>query len=198
MDVTFWYDFGSPNAWFAHKLIPGLAQRTGATFTYTPVLLGGVFKATGNQAPMFANANIPAKLAYTAHEMQRFARHHGLTHFRLNPDFPLNTLALMRGAVAADSLGLLMPYTEAMFRFMWETPRKLDDPAILADTLAEAGLPADQLLTLAQDPAIKDSLARNTAEAVANGVFGLPSFKTGDQLFFGKDSLGDLETELRG
>lgn len=198
MDVTFWYDFGSPNAWFAHRVLPGIAERTGATFTYVPVLLGGIFKATGNQAPLMAFSAIPAKLAYMDHEMQRFARRHGLTQFRHNPHFPVNTLALMRGAAAASSIGLLMPYTEAMFRYMWETPRKLDDPAILAETLAEAGLPADQLLTLSQDPAVKDILVRNTADAVANGVFGIPSFKTGDQLFFGKDSLGDLEAELRG
>ena len=198
MDVTFWYDFGSPNAWFAHRVIPGIAERTGASFTYVPVLLGGIFKATGNQAPLMAFSSIPAKLAYMDHEMQRFARRHGLTQFRHNPHFPVNTLALMRGAAAADSIGLLMPYTEAMFRYMWETPRKLDDPAILAETLTEAGLPADQLLALSQDPAVKDILVRNTADAVANGVFGIPSFKVGDQLFFGKDSLWDLEAELRG
>ena len=198
MDVTFWFDFGSPNAWFAHRVIPGIEQRTGATFTYVPVLLGGIFKATGNQAPMMAFANIPAKVAYMSHEMQRFIRRHGLQQFRHNPHFPVNTLALMRGATAADSIGLLAPYTEAMFRFMWETPRKLDDPAILAETLAEAGLPAEQILTLSQDPAIKEKLVSNTADAVAQGVFGIPSFKVGDELFFGKDSLGDLEAELRG
>ena len=193
----FWFDFGSPNAWFSHQLLPGIEARTGARFRYVPVLLGGIFKATGNQAPLMAFSAIPAKLAYMDHEMQRFARRHGLTQFRHNPHFPVNTLALMRGAAAASSIGLLMPYTEAMFRYMWETPRKLDDPAVLAETLAEAGLPADQLLTLSQDPAVKDILVRNTADAVANGVFGIPSFKVGDELFFGKDSLGDLEAELR-
>ena len=143
MTVTFWYDLGSPNAWFAHHVIPGIEARTGARFTYVPVLLGGIFKATGNQAPFAAFSGVPAKLAYMNHEMARFMRRHGLQRFTMNPHFPLNTLALMRGAVAAEGLGLMAPYNETMFRFMWETPRKLDDPAILAETLAEAGLPAE-------------------------------------------------------
>jgi 2-hydroxychromene-2-carboxylate isomerase len=196
MNVTFWYDFGSPNAWFAHHVIPGIEARTGATFTYVPVLLGGIFKATGNQAPFAAFSSVPAKLAYMNHEMARFMRRHGLQRFTMNPHFPLNTLALMRGAVAAEGLGLLAPYNETMFRFMWETPRKLDDPAILAETLAEAGLPAEQLLALSQDPAVKDRLVANTQAAVEAGVFGIPSFRVGDELFFGKDSLTDLEAEL--
>lgn len=198
MNVTFWYDFGSPNAWFAHHVIPGIEARTGATFTYVPVLLGGIFKATGNQAPFAAFSGVPAKLAYMNHEMARFMRRHGLQRFTMNPHFPLNTLTLMRGAVAAEGLGLLAPYNETMFRFMWETPRKLDDPAILAETLAEAGLPAEQLLALSQDPAVKDRLVANTQAAVEAGVFGIPSFRVGDELFFGKDSLTDLEAELKG
>ena len=198
MNVTFWYDFGSPNAWFAHHVIPGIEARTGATFTYVPVLLGGIFKATGNQAPFAAFSGVPAKLAYMNHEMARFMRRHGLQRFTMNPHFPLNTLTLMRGAVAAEGLGLLAPYNETMFRFMWETPRKLDDPAILAETLAEAGLPAEQLLALSQQPAVKDRLVANTQAAVEAGVFGIPSFRVGDELFFGKDSLTDLEAELKG
>ena len=196
MNVTFWYDFGSPNAWFAHHVIPGIEARTGATFTHVPVLLGGIFKATGNQAPFAAFSGVPAKIAYMNHEMARFMRRHGLQRFTMNPHFPLNTLALMRGAVAAESLGLLGPYNETMFRFMWETPRKLDDPAVLAETMAEAGLPAEQLLALSQQSAVKDRLVANTQAAVESGVFGIPSFRFGDELFFGKDSLADLEADL--
>ena len=196
MNVTFWYDFGSPNAWFAHHVIPGIEARTGATFTYVPVLLGGIFKATGNQAPFAAFSGVPAKLDYMNHEMARFMRRHGLQRFTMNPHFPLNTLALMRGAVVAESLGLLGPYNETMFRFMWETPRKLDDPAVLAETMAEAGLPAEQLLALSQQSAVKDRLVANTQAAVESGVFGIPSFRFGDELFFGKDSLADLEADL--
>ena len=197
MNVTFWFDFGSPNAWFAHQLIPGIEARTGATFTYVPVLLGGIFKATGNQAPMLAFANVPAKIAYQGREMQRFIRRHGLQRFTMNPHFPVNTLALMRGAVAAESIGLLKPYVDAMLPYMWERPRKLDDPAILAETLAEAGLPAEQILALSQEPVIKERLVANTQAAVDKGVFGIPSFLVGEELFFGKDSLADLEAELR-
>jgi 2-hydroxychromene-2-carboxylate isomerase len=194
----FWFDFGSPNAWFSHHVLPGIEARTGAKFRYVPVLLGGIFKATGNQAPMLAFANIPAKLAYQNHEMQRFIRRHGLQQFRMNPHFPVNTLALMRGAAAAEMEGLLAPYTDVMFRYMWEDPRKLDDPETLARTLADAGLPAERLLALAQEPAAKERLMANTQGAVEKGVFGIPSFQVGDQLFFGKDSLLDVEAELRG
>lgn len=193
----FWFDFGSPNAWFSHQLLPGIEARTGAKFRYVPVLLGGIFKATGNQAPMLAFANIPAKLAYQSHEMQRFIRRHGLQRFRMNPHFPVNTLALMRGAAAADMEGVLAPYADAMFRYMWEEPRKLDDPAILAETLADAGLP-ERLLALAQEAPAKERLMANTQAAIDKGVFGIPSFLVGDQLFFGKDSLHDVEAELLG
>jgi 2-hydroxychromene-2-carboxylate isomerase len=197
MDVTFFFDFGSPNAWFAHRLIPGVEARTGARFAYVPVLLGGIFKATGNQAPMLAFAGIPAKTAYMSREMARFVRRHGLTQFRFNPHFPVNTLALMRTACAAEAQGLLAPYAEAMFRYMWEEPRKLDDAAVLAETLAEAGLPAEALLAAAQTQAVKDRLAANTQAAVAAGVFGIPSFLAGDELYFGKDGLVELESDLR-
>lgn len=192
----FWFDFGSPNAWFSHKVLPALEARTGVRFRYVPVLLGGIFKATGNQAPMVAFAGIPAKTAYMHHEMQRFIRRHGLQQFRMNPHFPVNTLALMRTAVAAQEDGLLMPYVDAMFRYMWEEPRKLDDPLVLAGSLVDAGLPAERLLALADTQPIKDRLVANTADAVASGVFGIPSFRVGDELFFGKDSLPDVEAEL--
>jgi 2-hydroxychromene-2-carboxylate isomerase len=194
----FWFDFGSPNAWFSHQLLPGIEARTGARFRYVPVLLGGIFKATGNQAPMLAFANIPAKLAYQTHEMQRFIRRHGLQRFRMNPYFPVNTLALMRCASAAEGEGLLEPYVKAMFRYMWEEPRKLDDPAVLAQTLADSGLPAEQLLALSQEPAAKERLMANTADAIEKGVFGIPSFRVREELFFGKDSLADVEAELMG
>lgn len=195
--VTFFFDFGSPNAWFAHRVIPGVARRTGARFAYVPVLLGGIFKATGNQAPMVAFAGVPAKTAYMQAELARFIRRHGLAQFRFNPHFPVNTLMLMRTACAAEAQGLLEPYAEAMFRFMWEEPRKLDDPAVLADTLAQAGLPAEALLAVAQTPEVKDRLAANTQAAVDRGVFGIPSFLAIGELYFGKDGLMELESDLR-
>ncbi len=192
----FYYDFASPNAYLAHKLIPAIEQRTGARFAYVPVLLGGLFKLTGNQAPMLAFAGVPAKLAYEQLEMQRFIARHNLSAFQMNPHFPVNTLALMRGAVAAQVLGVAPAYIEAMFQFMWEQGRKLDDMAVLAACLAEAGLPAAALLEAAQTQPVKDQLAANTQEAAQSGAFGIPSFRVGTELFFGKDTLERVEALL--
>jgi 2-hydroxychromene-2-carboxylate isomerase len=194
----FWFDFGSPNAYLAHRVLPGIEARTGARFRYVPVLLGGLFRLTGNQAPMTAFAGVPAKLAYERREMERFIARHGLGAFRMNPHFPVNTLTLMRGAVAADGEGLLAPYVEAMFHFMWEAPRKLDDPDVLAATLAEASLPAERLLGRAADQDVKDRLLANTQEAFAHGAFGIPSFLVAGELWFGKDRLRDVEEALAG
>lgn len=196
MDPVFYFDFASPNAYLAHRVIPGIEARTGARFRYVPVLLGGLFKLTGNQAPMAAFAGVPNKLAYERREMERFIARHGLSAFRMNPHFPVNTLAAMRGAVAAEAEGVFEPCVEAMFHFMWEEPRKLDDPAVLARTLAEAGLPAERLLERAQTQAVKDRLAANTGDAAANGAFGIPSFLVGGELWFGKDRLADVERAL--
>lgn len=196
MDAIFYFDFGSPNAYMAHRVIPEIEARTGKRFTYVPVLLGGLFKLTGNQAPMVAFAGVPNKLAYEHREIQRFIDRHGLTNFRMNPHFPVNTLALMRGAVAADGEGVLAPYVEAMFRGMWEEGRKLDDPAVLTAALAEAGLPAERLVTLARTPEVKERLLANTQAAYEHGAFGIPSFVVGGELYFGKDRLRDVEDAL--
>jgi 2-hydroxychromene-2-carboxylate isomerase len=194
--VEFLFDFGSPNAYLAHKVIPEIAARTRATFDYTPVLLGGIFKATGNRSPMEAFAGIPAKLAYEAQEVGRFVARHGLTRYRQNPHFPVNTLAIMRGAEAARDLGVFAPYVEAVFAAMWEDGRKMDDPAVIAETLAAAGLPAERLIALTQDQAVKDRLMAATTRAVERGVFGSPSFFVGNDLYFGKDRLRDVEEAL--
>lgn len=196
MDPIFYFDFGSPNAYLAHRVIPEVEARTGTRFTYVPVLLGGLFKLTGNQAPMIAFANIPAKLAYERREIERFIAKHRLTRFAMNPHFPVNTLALMRGAVAAEAEGMLAPYVEAMFVGMWERGLKLDDPAVLGQAIAEAGLPAERLLALAQSPEIKDRLAANTQAAYEKGAFGIPSFLVGEELYFGKDRLRDVEEAI--
>ena len=192
MNVTFWYDFGSPNAWFAHHVIPGIEARTGATFTHVPVLLGGIFKATGNQAPMIAFGGIKGKMDYEMLETRRFIAAHGLTAFRFNPHFPVNTLLMMRGALAARRLGCEAAYDEAMFAGMWEQGLKLDLPDVWERALTDAGLPAEQLAELAADGAVKGELVANTERAVARGVFGIPSFFLGDELWFGKDRLRDV------
>jgi 2-hydroxychromene-2-carboxylate isomerase len=195
-DVEFLFDFGSPNAYLAHKVIPSVETRTGARFAYVPVLLGGLFKATGNRSPMEAFAGIPAKLAYEALERDRFIKRHGLTRFALNPHFPVNTLAIMRGAVAAQTLRVFGSYVDAVFAAMWEEGRKMDDPGVIAEALSEAKLPAERLMALAQERAIKDELVANTTGAVERGVFGSPSFFVGDALYFGKDRLDDVEAAI--
>ena len=194
MNPIFYFDFGSPNAYLAHCELADVAARSGVTFDYVPVLLGGLFKLTGNQPPMMAFAEIPAKLAYTHREIVRYADRRGVP-FRMNPHFPVNTLALMRGATAAQAMGVLADYVEAMFRFMWVEPRKLDDPAMLTATIGDAGLdPA--ILERAQTPEIKQRLVDNTNAAAARGIFGIPSFAVGDEIFFGKDSLPEVEREI--
>lgn len=194
--VQFYFDFGSPNAYLSHKVIPAIEARTGATFTYVPVLLGGIFKLTGNQSPAAAFGNIKNKLAYERLEMRRFIDRHGLTAFRSNPFFPVNTLQLMRGAVAAQEAGVFAPYVEAMFACMWERELKMDDPAVFRQALAEAGLPVDRLLELVGTDAVKGRLMANTEGAVAAGAFGSPSFLVGTELYFGKDRLRDVEDLL--
>jgi len=194
--VEFLFDFGSPNAYLAHKVIPAIEARTGVKFVYVPVLLGGVFKATGNRSPAEAFAGIPAKLAYEARERDRFVARHGLTRFKGNPHFPVNTLAIMRGAVAAETLKVFEAYVETVFAAMWEQGRKMDDLVVVAEVLDAAGLPAERLMALAQERAIKDELVANTNAAVARGVFGSPSFFVGDQLYFGKDRLPDVEAAI--
>lgn len=196
MKPIFYFDFGSPNAYLVHRVLPQVEQRAGVKFQYVPVLLGGLFKMANNRSPMVAYAEVPKKLAYEHLEMARFVKRHGLTQFRMNPFFPVNTLALMRGAAAADAEGILPAYVEAMFHYMWEEPRKLDDPAVLAATLTQAGLAAERLLALSQEQPIKDRLAANTQEAFDRGAFGIPTFLVGKELFFGKDKLADVEYEI--
>ena len=194
MNPIFYFDFGSPNAFLAHRVIPEIEARIGRRFVYRPVLLGGLFKLTGIRSPVEAFADIPAKLAYDRLEMGRFIARHGIV-FRMNPFFPVNTLHLMRGAVAAERDGVFDKYVEAIFHFMWEEPRNLDDPEILRDTLVEAGLP-EALLARSQDAEVKAQLIANTQDAFDHGAFGIPSFLVGTELYFGKDRLRDVEAEL--
>jgi 2-hydroxychromene-2-carboxylate isomerase len=192
----FLFDFGSPNAYLSHLLIPAIEQRTGMRFKYVPILLGGVFRLTNNKSPIESFKDVKNKLEFQRLEMQRFIKRYGITAFKMNPFFPVNTLQLMRGAVAAEMEGVFVPYVEAMFRNMWAEPRKMDDPDVIRASLNEAGLPADLLLRRAQDDDVKQGLLANTQAAVERGVFGSPSFFVGDELFFGKDQLRDVEEEI--
>jgi 2-hydroxychromene-2-carboxylate isomerase len=194
--VDFLFDFGSPNAYLAHRVIPAIEARTGAKFRYVPILLGGVFKATGNRSPMEAFAGIPAKTAFMDVETWRFLARHRIADFKMNPFFPVNTLTLMRGAIAAEREGCYALYVDVIFHNMWSDPQKLDDPAILAAVLDDNGFDAGALIARAQDPEVKAALIANTNAAVARGAFGSPTFFVGADMFFGKDQLRDVEEAL--
>jgi 2-hydroxychromene-2-carboxylate isomerase len=196
--VDFYFDFGSPNAYLSHKVIPGIEARTGAKFTYVPVLLGGLFKLTGNRSPAEAFAGIKNKLTYEGLETQRFVRKHGLTAYRPNPFFPVNTLKIMRGAVAAQRLGVFDRYVEAVFHHMWEAPKKMDDPEVITAALTESGLDAAALMAATDDPEVKQALLDNTNRAFEAGAFGSPSFLVDGELYFGKDRLRDVEEAIGG
>jgi 2-hydroxychromene-2-carboxylate isomerase len=192
----FIYDVASPNAYLAWKTLPALEQRCGVSFTAIPVLLGGILKATGNQPPMVAFAGCPPKMDYMRREMMRYINRHGLTRFQMNPHFPVNTLLAMRGAVAADNMGVGPAYRAATMQAMWEDGKDLSDPETLHTVLTEAGLDAQAILEGAQDTVMKDTLKQNTEDAIARGVFSAPSFFVGDELFFGKDHMRDMEDEI--
>jgi 2-hydroxychromene-2-carboxylate isomerase len=194
--VEFLFDFGSPNAYLAHRVIPAIEARTGVRFRYVPVLLGGVFKATGNASPAVTLRGIKNKPEYQALETRRFVARHGIDDYRMNPHFPVNTLAIMRGAVAAERLGCFERYVDEVFRHMWSQPKKLDDPEVLRAALVESELDAEALLAAAADPEVKERLRANTDDAVARGVFGAPSFFVDGELYFGKDRLRDVEEAI--
>ncbi len=194
--VEFHFDFGSPNAYLAHRVLPEIEARTGARFEYEPVLLGGVFKLTGNASPAVALQGIKNKPAYQALEMRRFIERHGIRDFRHNPHFPVNTLKIMRGAVVARREGCFERYVAEVYRHMWSEPKKLDDPDVIRAALEESSLDADAILRGIQEPEVKQELLANTEASVARGVFGSPSFFVGEELFFGKDRLPDVEREI--
>ena len=194
--AQFLFDFGSPNAYLAYTVLQDIARRTGAQVVLTPCLLGGLFKITGNQAPMTAFGGIQGKLAYEALETKRFVARHKLDRYQFNPHFPVNTLLIMRGLVAARRLGVEQAYLDTVMAAMWERGLKMDDPQVVAAALAEAGLDAKAILEATQDPEVKAELMANTERAAARGAFGIPTYFVGDEMFFGKERLGQVEEEL--
>lgn len=194
--VEFHFDFGSPNAYFAHKVLPGIVARTGASIRYVPVLLGGIFKATNNRSPFEAFSGVKNKLAYERLEIARFIARHKLDRFTMNPFFPVNTLLLMRGAVAMEKEGRLAPYVEAGFHHMWEEPKKMDDPAVFKAALDASGFNGAAILEATQAADVKAGLMANTEASVGRGSFGAPTFFVGREIFFGKDRLRDVEDAL--
>ena len=196
LKVEFHFDFGSPNAYLAGLVLPEIEQRTGVKFDYVPVLLGGVYKATGNMSPGESLRGIKNKPEYNALETERFRRRHNIAKFKSNPFFPVNTLMLMRGVVAAEFEGLFESYFRAAYHHMWVEPKKMDDPQIFRDAFLSFGIDIDRLIARAQQDDVKKKLIDNTQNAVARGEFGSPTFFVGDEMFFGKDKLREVEDEI--
>lgn len=192
--VEFWFDFGSPASYLAWTQLPALARDTGATVLMRPMLLGGVFQATGNHSP----ATIPAKGAYTFMDFDRFARRYGVPLQR-NPAFPINTLTLMRGAIGiqAREPARFDAYVAAVFRAIWAEARNLNDPATTAQVLHAAGFDPQALLALTQEAEVKDALKAATQQAIDRGVFGAPTFFVGDQMFWGQDRIDFVKEALQ-
>jgi len=194
--IDFIFDFGSPNAYLAWKVLPSIAARTNTQVNIIPCLLGGLFKLTGNQAPMTAFGQVKGKLEYESLETQRFIAKHGLRDFRFNPHFPVNTLLIMRGLLAARRADVGDVYLESVLKAMWEDGKKMDDPAVVAAVLSAAGLDANAILAGAQNPDVKAELVANTSAAADRGAFGIPTFFVGPEMFFGKERLRQVEEEL--
>ena len=194
--VDFYFDFASPNAYLSHQVVPGIEERTGAKFNYIPVLLGGIFKATNNKPPMEAFFGILNKNEYQSVEMKRFQERYGIDKFKMNPHFPVMSLQIIRGAVGAQQDGYLDKYIDEVLKHMWEEPKKMDDPEVIKEAFTESGFDADRLMNQMQDPDIKAQLIENTENAVKRGTFGIPTFFVGDDIYFGKDTLWQVEEAL--
>jgi 2-hydroxychromene-2-carboxylate isomerase len=190
------FDFASPNVYPAHRVLLGMAARHHAELRIVPCLLGGIFKLTNNQSPMAAFAQVKGKLDYEMLETQRFISKHKLQDFNFNPHFPINSLLIMRGLIAAQHIGVADKYRQTVSAAMWEQGEKMDDPSVVERVLTSAGLDSAKLFALAQSPVVKAELVSNTEAAVQRGVFGLPTIFVGQDLFFGKDRLGQVEELL--
>lgn len=196
--VEFLFDFGSPNAYLSWKVVPEIEKRTGTTFQYVPVLLGGIFKATNNVSPVIANRGIRNKNEYQFLEIERFVKKHGLTKFKFNPHFPVNTLQIMRGAIAAEMENILPKYMDAVMAAMWEDGKKMDDPDVIKAVLDAAGIDGAHILARTGEADVKAKLVANTEEAVDRGAFGIPTFYVDGDIYFGKDRLRDVEEAIAG
>ncbi len=196
MTTEFHFDFGSPNAYLSHLVIPAIEARTSVKFEYIPVLIGGVFKATNNVSPAVSLQGIKNKGEYTGIETERFIKKHGITLYERNPFFPVNTLQIMRGAVFAQSAGIFEHYVNEVYRHMWGNPRKMDELDVIQAAFEESGLPSADILDGCQDPAVKQQLIDNTNRSVEMGAFGSPTFFVDGAIYFGKDKLVDVEEAI--
>jgi 2-hydroxychromene-2-carboxylate isomerase len=187
------FDFGSPNAFLSHEAIPAIEGRTGVKFEYVPILLGGIFKATNNKSPAESLAGVKNKREFQALETERFVKRFQVEPYTWNPFFPVNTLNLMRAAVAAQIEGVFEQYVDAAFYHMWVEPKKMDDPEVAMRAFTASGLKAEKLFARAQEPEVKAKLIENTQSAVERGAFGAPTFFVGREMFFGKEQLREVE-----
>ena len=194
----FLFDFGSPNAFLSHEAIPAIEARIGVKFKYVPILLGGIFKATNNRSPIETLAGVRNKPEFNALETERFVRRFQVKPYVWNPFFPVNTLHLMRAAVAAQVEGVFEKYIDAAFHHMWVEPKKMDDPEVAMKAFAASGLDAAKLFARAQEADVKAKLIENTQSAVERGAFGSPTFFVGKEIFFGKEQLRDVEELISG
>ncbi len=191
--VDFLYDFGSPNAYYSHCVIPQIESRSDLRFEYVPVLLGGIFKATNNVSPAVSLQGVLNKPEYRQIETRRWLQRYPVARFEHNPDFPVNTLMMMRGATFARGTDFYQKYVNAMFDCMWGSPRKMDELAVFSAALEEYDLPAADILAGIAEPEVKQRLIDTTNAAVERGAFGAPTFLLGDEIYFGKETLRDLE-----
>jgi 2-hydroxychromene-2-carboxylate isomerase len=191
--LEFFFDYGSPYSYLADTQLGALAARTGAAIVYQPMLLGGVYKATGNQSPM--QHPVEAKRRYGALELRRWVAHYGVP-FRSNPFFPIDTLPIMRACVAAQHEGVFVPFHRAVYPAFWVAGLNLGDAEVFAGVLAQAGLDAKRLHERAAEPDLKAELRATTELAIARGVFGAPTFFVADEMFFGADRLPFVEQAL--
>jgi 2-hydroxychromene-2-carboxylate isomerase len=194
----FLFDFGSPNAFLSHEAIPAIERRTGVKFEYVPILLGGIFKATNNKSPAETLAGVKNKREFQELETERFVRRFQVKPYTWNPFFPVNTLNLMRAAIAAQFEGVFEKYVDAAFHHMWVEPKKMDDPDVALKAFTASGLDAAKLLARAQEPGVKAKLVLNTQSAVERGAFGSPTFFVGKEIFFGKEQLREVEELVSG
>ncbi len=192
----FLFDVGAPNAYLVHKVLPQFCAEHDAEAIYIPILLGGVFKATGNRAPMIRYADAPAKLAYEQLEFRRFIEANGISAFRMNPHFPVNSLLAMRTIVGAQGTAHFAATVDAMMRGMWEDGLDLAQTDAVVAALDKAGLGGSALVAKADDAATKAQLATQTEDAVTRGVFGVPTFFVGGEMFWGKERLGQISEAL--
>ena len=194
--IEFYYDFGSPKSYFVHKLLPGIAKKYNVTVVWKPMLLGGVFKLTNNQSPMDRFKDVQGKLAYDKHETDRFVKRYNLA-YQPNPHFPIMTIGVMRGAIYAAGTDFDARYRDTVFKAIWEDQQEMNAPEVIRLTLNSAGLPADEIMAATQTAEVKSRLIDVTNGAVSRGIFGAPTLFFGEEMFFGKESIWEIEYILR-